>query len=325
MALAIICSAVPGSALALTSSVPMGRDCAFDIIRTGECPLELGVVIVSEGIRVLDLPFYENGSRSSGDIYAGRPEPMPKVSILPSMIIGGNIAEVHLGDGQFGLRTIIPLFADMDGGPHNDGFSGALSEIAQIDNAFDPVVLAAAYRTANHNLNVFYIHVGSELHLHRLARDSVGLASGDCRAGGIGSASLRGFDKRPAVLSGGRRIRSGGLKLVSGEFVGRVRLLQGKPPLLDGLKQGQKASEAEQQLTARENNHPKRPSGGVLLGGEIALFALGAIGGFWIGYEALRRARNASMISIGLLLTPFIAGALLVSSYCFLMLLLNVV
>ena len=96
----------------------------------------------------------------------------------------------------------------------------------------------------------------------------------------------------------------------------------GLPALPDRDYEGEQANAAEKELTQRQRGYPKRPSGGVLLGREIAFLAFRSIAGLWVGYQALRKARNTRMVRIGLLwMIPVFAGCLL-ADFCLLMLLL---
>jgi hypothetical protein len=104
--------------------------------------------------------------------------------------------------------------------------------------------------------------------------------------------------------------------------IGCSRSLQSLPALANSDQESHQSASTEGKLSGREHHNPKRPSGGVFLGGEIALFLLGFPGGLWIGYEALRKGGNASVISDILLCGLVAAFSSLVSGYCLLMLLL---
>ena len=93
--------------------------------------------------------------------------------------------------------------------------------------------------------------------------------------------------------------------------------------LSNGFKESEEAEAAKNQLPRTQDNYPERPSGGVFLGGEIALILLGFPFGLWVGYKALRPSKDASVISSVLLRGLALTGGSLLSGLCLLMLLLG--
>lgn len=100
---------------------------------------------------------------------------------------------------------------------------------------------------------------------------------------------------------------------------GRLRDTVRFSALPDGYQQRHQAERAQNEMRRVQSGSPKRPSRRVFLGGQIALLALGCAFWFWVGYQALSKSRNASVVSIGLA----VAISAVISGLCLLDLLLS--
>lgn len=101
----------------------------------------------------------------------------------------------------------------------------------------------------------------------------------------------------------------------SGNLISLTRSREREPALLDRLQKGDQSDTAQHQLPGAQYNNPERPRGGVLLGGEIALILLGFPFGLGVGYQALRKSGDTSVVSGVLRPGLMLTGASLLSGY----------